>query len=117
MQPGKLPVASCVVSGVLASAATASGALPLQPPDLLLDVLDLRLDAPDLVRDLFRPLAIAGLLGVCERSLQLPQLLLKPRELLTELPELAAVSIVRGRASLPGASGLSAASRLSRSSA
>lgn len=94
-----------------------SSALLAEPPDLLLHVLDLRLDAADLVHDLLRALAVTGLLGLCQRGLQLSQLLLKPLQLMPKLPELSAGSIVRCRASLPTAGGLSAASRLSRSSA
>jgi hypothetical protein len=111
----KLLGASCELSVELAS-----GARVLQPPDLLLYVLDLLLDAPHLMRDLLGALAVAGLLRVLKRVLELPKFLLKPRELMTKLSELSAVAIVgrpilrRSLARLRAARRLSASRRLSR---
>jgi hypothetical protein len=68
----------------------------LQSADFLLDILDQRLHAADLMPDLLRALAIAGLLRLRERVLQLAQLLMKPRQLVTELSELSAVRILGG---------------------
>ena len=82
-------------------------ALLLQPPDLLLDVLDLRLDLPDLLRDLLCAFAVAGLSGRRQRVMQPPQFLLEPRQLVSKLSQLSAV-LIAGR--------LFAASRLSGSS-
>ena len=99
---------------LVVTCASAPRALHLQPPDLLLHVLDLRLDLPNLLRDLLRPLAVAGFSGFLERVVKTPQLLLQSGQLVTELSEFSAVSIVLGRAGLTRAGRLSAR-RLSRS--
>lgn len=72
-----------------------SSALLLQPPYLVLDAVDLRLNAADLVRDLLGALAVAGAQGLHERGAQLAQLMLEPSELATQLHELRAGRVVR----------------------
>jgi hypothetical protein len=69
----------------------------------VLDVLDLRLHAPDLVRDPLRELAVAGSFGVRERLVQPAQLVLKPLQLAPQLGELRAGRVVRSLAGLTSA--------------
>jgi len=91
----------------------ASSAIVLQPSDLLLHVLDLRLHAPDFVRDLLRALVVARLFRLLQRPLELMQLLLEPRQFLAKLRDLAAVAIVwRPLTRIAGPCCLSAAGRL-----
>jgi hypothetical protein len=73
----------------------ASPAFLLEVPDLLLDILDLRVDLPNFLRDLLRALAVAVLPGFGQCGLQVSQLLLEPGQLLTKLSELPAVPVVR----------------------
>jgi hypothetical protein len=89
----------------------------LEPADLLLDVLDLRLDSANLVSDLQRALAVARCLGVLERSMELSQLHLEPGQLLAKLSELSAARMVRSRPGVSRAAHLSTASRLTGSRA
>lgn len=60
-----------------------------------MDILDLPLDLPNLVRDLLRTLAVAVLPGFGQSGLQASQLLLEPGQLVTKLSELPAVPVVR----------------------
>jgi hypothetical protein len=66
----------------------------LQAADLRLHVLDPGLHSADLMHDLLGSLTVAGLSRILQRVLQLSQLLLQPRKLLTKLAELTAVPVV-----------------------
>jgi hypothetical protein len=61
----------------------------------VLDILDLPLDLPNLVRDLLRALAVAVLPRFGQCRLQVSQLLLEPGQLVTKLSELPAVPVIR----------------------
>jgi hypothetical protein len=83
----------------------------LKAPDLVLEAFNLRLDAPDLVRDLLRELAIPAPPGVGKRFVQAPQFVLEPLQLATQFRELRAGRIVGSLAGFTRARGLSGLGR------
>jgi hypothetical protein len=70
-------------------------ALLLETPDPLLHVLDLRLNAANLLRNLRGALAVAVAPGFREGGVQVSEFLLKPLELVAQLGKLRASRVVR----------------------